>query len=76
MLQLLDTNKDNMIDFRDFAWFMGVVCVGDVADRLKLLYRLHLPPALLATDIEDIAGGADSPKSGISQMLLNWGILP
>ena len=53
-----------MINFRDFAWFLGISCRADLPERLKLLYRLHLPPALLDTDRDERDMVEDSsPKS-------------
>ncbi|ELT95953.1 hypothetical protein CAPTEDRAFT_186677 [Capitella teleta] len=63
MFRLLDSNADNMINFRDFAWFLGVCCRGDLAERLKLLYRLHLPPCLLDTDKDDEEGEEETPAA-------------
>ena len=51
-----------MINFRDFAWALGVICGGELVDRLKLLYRQHLPPALLPTDVDDTE--LEAAKSG------------
>jgi hypothetical protein len=53
MFRLLDTNSDNMINFKDFAFALGVMCRSDLVEKLKLIYRLHLPPALLPTDEEE-----------------------
>ncbi len=53
VFQLLDTNCDNMINFRDFAAGLGVMCRAELTERLKLLFRLHQPPALLPTDKDD-----------------------
>jgi hypothetical protein len=61
MFRLLDSNNDNMINFRDFAWFLGVCCRGDLPERLKLLYRLHLPPCLLDTDKDETEVEDESP---------------
>ena len=66
IFQLLDSNKDNMINFRDFAWFLGVSCRADLPERLKLLYRLHLPPAYLDTDKDERDLLDESPKSDIA----------
>ena len=59
---MLDRDLDNMIDFRDFAWCLGVIARADMPEKLKLLYRLHQPPALLHTDVDEIS----SPVSGRS----------
>ena len=62
-LQLLDSNHDNMINFRDFVVGLGIQCRADLPARLLLMYRLHLPPALLAADLEEY--DIHVPKSGM-----------
>lgn len=32
---------------------LGVICRGDLHERLNFMFRLHLPPALLPSDLED-----------------------
>ena len=50
IFQLIDENKDNMINFKEFVYILGVVCKADLTHKLKLLYICHQPPALLPTD--------------------------
>ena len=57
--RLLDVNRDNMINFREFIWFLSIICRADMPERLKLLYRLHQPPALLQSEVADV----DTPSS-------------
>ncbi|CAL1535440.1 unnamed protein product [Lymnaea stagnalis] len=59
--RLLDENKDNLINFKEFVSALGTMCKSDITQRIKLLYLLHLPPALLPTDVLDDSPG--SPKS-------------
>ncbi|KAK6190175.1 hypothetical protein SNE40_002098 [Patella caerulea] len=66
----LDENKDNMINFKEFVHIMGIMCKGSVAERLKLLYYLHLPPAFVNDeDEEDVetptSPNTDSTESGV-----------
>ncbi|KAK6973003.1 TBC1 domain family member 9B [Biomphalaria glabrata] len=56
--RLLDENKDNLINFKEFISVLGTMCKSDITQRIKLLYLLHMPPALLPTDPLD-----DSPAS-------------
>ena len=51
---------DNMVNFKEFAWVIGVMCNADLAERLRLLYQLHQPPALLSTDRDEL----ETIKSG------------
>jgi len=59
VFRLLDANCDNMVNFREFVWFLSIVCRADMPERLKMLYRLHQPPALLESEI----AVADTPSS-------------
>ncbi|BFZ04267.1 hypothetical protein BsWGS_07306 [Bradybaena similaris] len=49
--RLSDENKDNLINFKEFISTLGVMCKSDITVRIKLLYLLHLPPALLPADL-------------------------
>ncbi|CAH1786340.1 unnamed protein product [Owenia fusiformis] len=51
MFRLLDGNLDNMVNFKEFAWCMGALCKADLPAKMRLLYRLHLPPSLLPSDV-------------------------
>ena len=42
-----------MINFKEFAITLGVICRGDLHERLKFIYRLHLPPALPLSELEE-----------------------
>uniref|UniRef100_A0A8C5S1I0 TBC1 domain family member 9B n=1 Tax=Laticauda laticaudata TaxID=8630 RepID=A0A8C5S1I0_LATLA len=44
MFRLLDKNKDSLINFKEFATGMSGMYHGDLTEKLKLLYKLHLPP--------------------------------
>jgi len=58
VFRLLDANHDNMVNFREFVWFLSIICRADMPERLKLMYRLHQPPALLDSELDD----SDSPS--------------
>uniref|UniRef100_A0A3Q2U581 TBC1 domain family member 9 n=1 Tax=Fundulus heteroclitus TaxID=8078 RepID=A0A3Q2U581_FUNHE len=42
--RLLDENGDSLINFRDFISGLGVLCHGDLTEKLKLLYKMHVLP--------------------------------
>ena len=42
-----------MINFKEFAITLGIICRGDLHERLKFIYRLHLPPALPLSELEE-----------------------
>ncbi|GCB65748.1 hypothetical protein scyTo_0011909 [Scyliorhinus torazame] len=46
MFRLLDKNKDSLISFKEFVTGLSGMYHGDHIEKLKLLYKLHLPPAL------------------------------
>ncbi|ESO97799.1 hypothetical protein LOTGIDRAFT_152898 [Lottia gigantea] len=59
----LDENKDNMINFKEFVHILGIICKGSVSERIKLLYLLHLPPALTSNDNIEEEEDVDTPTS-------------
>ncbi|XP_078407283.1 TBC1 domain family member 9B-like isoform X3 [Cetorhinus maximus] len=46
MFRLLDQNKDSLISFKEFVTGLSGMYHGDFIEKMKLLYKLHLPPAL------------------------------
>ncbi|KAL1778857.1 TBC1 domain family member 9B isoform X1 [Sigmodon hispidus] len=52
MFRLLDQNKDSLINFKEFVTGMSGLYHGDLTEKLKALYKLHLPPALIPEEAE------------------------
>ncbi|XP_006898179.1 PREDICTED: TBC1 domain family member 9B isoform X1 [Elephantulus edwardii] len=52
MFRLLDENKDSLINFKEFVTGMSGMYHGDLTEKLKVLYKLHLPPALNPEEAE------------------------
>ncbi|XP_013908693.1 PREDICTED: TBC1 domain family member 9B isoform X2 [Thamnophis sirtalis] len=52
MFRLLDENKDSLINFKEFVTGMSGMYHGDLTEKLKLLYKLHLPPAFNSEEAE------------------------
>ncbi|XP_051938696.1 TBC1 domain family member 8 [Hippocampus zosterae] len=69
---LLDSDRHNLLSFRDFALWLDTLYCGELSDKVKLLYRLHLPPALtvsaersssLSSEIKIPSGSLGRPLS-------------
>lgn len=52
MFRLLDKNRDSLINFKEFVTGMSGMYHGDLTEKLKVLYKLHLPPALSPEEAE------------------------
>ncbi|KAI1898593.1 hypothetical protein AGOR_G00073990 [Albula goreensis] len=52
LFRLLDSNKDGLINFKEFVTGLSGMYHGDMTEKLKLLYKLHLPPALCPEEAE------------------------
>ncbi|XP_013009777.1 TBC1 domain family member 8 isoform X3 [Cavia porcellus] len=48
--RLLDDNMDQLLEFRAFASCLDTMYNGEMNEKIKLLYRLHIPPALTEND--------------------------
>ncbi|KAL7881236.1 hypothetical protein AOLI_G00080840 [Acnodon oligacanthus] len=56
---LLDQNRRNRISFTQFARWLDTLYCEDFNEKVRLLYRLHIPPAL--TENEDQSSLAKNP---------------
>ncbi|XP_072837480.2 TBC1 domain family member 8B [Pogona vitticeps] len=56
--RLLDENLDGLINFKEFASVLDVMYHGSFTHKLKLLFKLHIPPAF--TEVESL-----SPSKGV-----------
>ncbi|XP_028271359.1 TBC1 domain family member 9B [Parambassis ranga] len=52
LFRLLDQNQDGLINFKEFITGLSGMYHGDMTEKLKLLYKLHLPPALCPEEAE------------------------
>lgn len=59
IFRLLDSNKDSLINFKEFVTGLGGMYHGDMTDKLKFLYKLHLPPALSSEETESALEAAN-----------------
>uniref|UniRef100_A0A671L6N0 TBC1 domain family member 9 n=1 Tax=Sinocyclocheilus anshuiensis TaxID=1608454 RepID=A0A671L6N0_9TELE len=46
VFRLLDHNADALINFREFISGLSVLCHGDLTEKLKFLYKIHVLPEL------------------------------
>ncbi|XP_010226833.1 PREDICTED: TBC1 domain family member 8 [Tinamus guttatus] len=46
MFRLLDENRDHLVEFKALASCLDVMYNGEMNEKIKLLYKLHIPPAL------------------------------
>ncbi|XP_068602620.1 TBC1 domain family member 8 [Brachionichthys hirsutus] len=64
---LLDLERDNLVAFREFAGWLDTLYCGELNEKIRLLYRLHIPPAL--TQSEDDPSLMKSPLLSTSRPL-------
>uniref|UniRef100_A0A7N8YN42 TBC1 domain family member 9B n=1 Tax=Mastacembelus armatus TaxID=205130 RepID=A0A7N8YN42_9TELE len=53
LFRLLDQNQDGLVNFKEFITGLSGMYHGDMTEKLKLLYKLHLPPGNIET-IKDL----------------------
>ncbi|KAJ3587618.1 hypothetical protein NHX12_011215 [Muraenolepis orangiensis] len=57
LFRLLDRNKDGLVNFKEFVTGLSGMYHGDMTEKLKLLYKLHLNPVLSEDDLKEAADG-------------------
>ncbi|XP_041438296.1 TBC1 domain family member 8 isoform X2 [Xenopus laevis] len=50
IFRLLDENLDGLIEFKAFACCLDIMYYGEMNEKIKFLYKLHIPPALTEND--------------------------
>ncbi|XP_034038116.1 TBC1 domain family member 9B isoform X2 [Thalassophryne amazonica] len=58
LFRLLDRNKDGLINFKEFITGLSGMYHGDMTVKLKLMFKLHLPPALCPEEAESAVEAA------------------
>ena len=53
--KVVDSNGDGRINFKEFTLVFEKICRGDITRKMRLLYQMHLPPALLASEIAELS---------------------
>ncbi|XP_049712271.1 TBC1 domain family member 8 isoform X1 [Elephas maximus indicus] len=67
--RLLDDNMDHLIEFKGFVSCLDIMYNGEMNEKIKLLYRLHTPPALTEND-RDSQSPLKSPLLSTSRPLV------
>ena len=63
----MDADKQGWVGFRHLASVLGLLCSGDITNKLKLLFCLHLPGVVLPWELDtdqDLCNSDDSPEVG------------
>uniref|UniRef100_G1NY14 Rab-GAP TBC domain-containing protein n=1 Tax=Myotis lucifugus TaxID=59463 RepID=G1NY14_MYOLU len=71
--RLLDDNMDHLIEFKAFASCLDAMYNGEMNEKIKLLYRLHVPPAVYLDTKSDSSpsnnlASADTSQIGITKI--------
>uniref|UniRef100_A0A674KG43 TBC1 domain family member 9B n=1 Tax=Terrapene triunguis TaxID=2587831 RepID=A0A674KG43_9SAUR len=69
MFRLLDENRDSLINFKEFVTGMSGMYHGDLTEKLKLLYKLHLPPAITLAEEDPYVGLASRSIKSLTLMI-------
>ncbi|XP_054977824.1 TBC1 domain family member 8 [Sorex araneus] len=67
--RLLDASSDQLIGFKAFVSCLDIMYHGEMNEKIRLLYRLHLPPALTEND-QDSQSPLKSPLLSTSRPLV------
>uniref|UniRef100_A0A8C7VB74 TBC1 domain family member 9 n=1 Tax=Oncorhynchus mykiss TaxID=8022 RepID=A0A8C7VB74_ONCMY len=63
--RLLDHNGDSLINFREFISGLSVLCHGDLTEKLKLLYKMHVIPGKCMCVCVLFTGRERSPEGNL-----------
>uniref|UniRef100_A0A8B9WF75 TBC1 domain family member 8 n=1 Tax=Bos mutus grunniens TaxID=30521 RepID=A0A8B9WF75_BOSMU len=73
--RLLDENMDHLIEFKAFVSCLDIMYNGEMNEKIKLLYRLHIPPGdtidyqkQLKQMIKDLAKEKDKTEKELPKM--------
>lgn len=67
--RLLDENMDHLIEFKGLASCLDVMYNGEMNEKIKFLYKLHIPPAL-TEDERDSQSPLKNPLLSTSRPLV------
>uniref|UniRef100_A0A8D3CR78 TBC1 domain family member 8B n=1 Tax=Scophthalmus maximus TaxID=52904 RepID=A0A8D3CR78_SCOMX len=52
VFRLIDENQDGLINFKEFCFALDTLCCGSFTNKLKFLFKLHLPPGRGKVDLQ------------------------
>ena len=55
LFRLMDSNHDNLVNFKEIVQVFDGICKGDHTKKLKILYCLHLPGVVLPGELDSDA---------------------
>ncbi|XP_064206472.1 TBC1 domain family member 8B isoform X2 [Anguilla rostrata] len=61
--RLLDENQDGLVNFKEFCCGLDVLSSGSFTDKLKFIFKLHLPP-VSSLDVSEDGVIRKSPERG------------
>lgn len=53
--RIADKDQDGKINFKEFAVLFEKICCNDISDIMRLLYEMHLPPALTFQELKELS---------------------
>ncbi|XP_061690468.1 TBC1 domain family member 9B isoform X3 [Syngnathoides biaculeatus] len=71
LFRTLDRDRDGLVNFKEFVTALSGTYHGDMTDKLKTLYKLHLPPALgpeeaeSAPEAENVFGDQTAKETSV-----------
>ncbi|XP_016004014.1 TBC1 domain family member 8B isoform X4 [Rousettus aegyptiacus] len=63
--RLLDENSDCLINFKEFSSAIDIMYNGSFTEKLKLLFKLHIPPAYTEVKFNDPSKGEELSEEEI-----------
>ncbi|KAK7798449.1 hypothetical protein U0070_017442 [Myodes glareolus] len=62
--RLLDENSDCLINFKEFSSAIDIMYNGSFTEKLKLLFKMHIPPVSKHADEKEAESGKNTPEKG------------
>ncbi|OBS79139.1 hypothetical protein A6R68_18463, partial [Neotoma lepida] len=62
--RLLDENSNCLINFKEFSSAIDIMYNGSFTEKLKLLFKLHIPPVSKHANGKEAESGKNTPEKG------------